>query len=425
MTTFWEYVDELASPDAEIRKRAVSRLRYTRSKAGMEATVRALDDQDPGVQSTAAFVLADRKGWVEAIPKLISVLKSSPSARTAVLFALSAMKATDATEDVIELLSSGDERTRGWAARALGNIGDPRAFQPLVQALKRAETPEDREPIWYAIGKIGCADKVRHLTHLMETPNWTVRPEDRRVLLEPPEKPARRLSPKEIAKMRADIAELASADAKARDRAITRLGRRRGQVMEFLAEATASPNIEIRFGALFALEWIGDRRAYPVILELTKDPVDDLRWWALDILGRIGGERAIPRLIEALYDEADVFGHSGAADGLVAVGKPAVPAIIRAMENGDDDTRMRASRVLYQIGDEQAIPHVAKLLKDPNPWVRIAGIESLEGLAEEKPEAIRQECIKLIEPTLEDLDEEVRKSAKYSIENIRNPDASG
>ena len=421
MNTVQECIEALASEDAEVRKRAVSRLRYTRSKAGVEAIIRALDDPEPKVQLMAGFVLSDRPSAVEAIPKLISLLKPPSRATAGALSALASMKAREAVDSIIELLDSDYGIS---AATSLGHIVDPRAFKPLVDALKKAESPENREPIWYAIGKIGCADKVRHLTHLMETSNWTIRPEDRRGMLQPPDKPERRLSPKEVTKIKGDIAELASADEKARDRATVRLGRRRGQVVELLAEASASPNIEIRFGALFALDRIGDPRAYPVILELTKDPVDDLRWWALDILGHIGGERAIPTLIEALHNEEDVFGHSGAADGLVAVGRPAVPAIIQAMENGNDDTRMRASRVLYSIGDEQAIPHVAKLLKDPNPWVRIASIEALEVLAEEKPETIKQGCIKLIEPALEDRDEEIRETASYSIETIRQ-DISG
>lgn len=326
--------------------------------------------------------------------------------------------------ECISLLSSEDQFERERAADALGDIGDPRAFKSLLKALKTAASPEKRWRIWYAIGAIGCAEKIRHLAHLMETPNWTDSPEDRRSIVERSKKPFRRLSTKEKAKINADIAELANADDAARWRAIVRLGRRRGRVVDLLAEATASPNVEMRFGALFALERIGDARSYPVILELTKDPEDHLRWWALHILGEVGGERAIPALIETLLEKEDQPDTWGAADGLVEVGEPAMPALIEAMETASDEKRAIASHALSQIGDERPIPHIAKLLNDRNPSVRMAGIESLEILAEEKSETVRQECIQLIESALADQHEDVRKTAEYSIETLRQTTSS-
>lgn len=408
---------EVKSPDPEVREKAVYGLRYTRSKAGREAIIRALDDPDPNVRRAALSVVRDQPGLAYAVPKLISMLKV-PSLAFGALRALSSMKDPSAIRPMAELLRSHSHCIRGLAARCLGWAGDSRAFKPLVAALKNAESAQDRMPIWSAIGRIGCADKVKHLSHLMEMANWSVRPEDRRAMLEPSDKPVRKLRPKEVAKINADIAELASADPAARDRAIVRLGRRRGQVVEFLAEASASPHIEARYGALFALGRVGDLRAYPVVLELAKDPIADLRWFALETLGRLWGERALPVLIEVLRTSEACEDLAGAGEGLEAVGKPAVPLVIEVLNTSSGDLRMRAATILREIGDERAIPHIAKLLDDPDPDMRIAGQEEIAIMGEDQVSKLGPTCLKLVERMLHDSDEKVRENARHWFDDL-------
>lgn len=284
-------------------------------------------------------------------------------------------------------------------------------FALIIDELRDAEPGPEREDIWYSLGDMGLAEEVRHLSYLMETENWTVKPEDRRALLEPADKPLRKLPPKEIEKIKADIAELANADLRAAWRAASRLGRRRGMVVDYIAEAAASPNEAVRYIIVHVLRRIDDPRTYPVILELTKDPVQDTRWWALETLGMVGKERAIPVLVAALDKSGEDF--DGAVDGLKAVGKPAIPAIIDVLQTGTKEARIGAAWALSRIGDVSAIEPLSKLLADPDYEIRITDIESIAQMGEDHPETLGMECLELIRGMLGDSDERVRDNANY------------
>jgi HEAT repeat protein len=230
-------------------------------------------------------------------------------------------------------------------------------------------------------------------------------------MLEPPAKPVRKLPQKEIDKIKADIEELGSADMETAERAKSRLGRRRGQVVEFLAEATASPSIVVRHLALHTLERIGDPRTFPIFVDMAHEQMPDMRWCALEALGKVGRERAIPYLIDVLKnaDEGSTE-HEGAYRGIVAIGEPAVPAVLELLKNGE---RSWAPHLLAWIGSEAAFEPLSEMLDDPDPDIRIEGVELLARMAEDHPEKLGSRCLALIERALEDTEEKVRNNATY------------
>jgi HEAT repeat protein len=146
--------------------------------------------------------------------------------------------------------------------------------------------------------------------------------------------------------------------------------------------------------------------------------IPDMRWCALEALGKVGKERAIPYLIDVLRKpDADGAKHEGAFRGILAIGEPAVPAVLELMKIGD---RTRVPYLLAQIGGEAAVSPLAELLDDLDPDVRIAGIESLASLAEDHPEKLGSGCLALIEHALEDTEEKVRDNATYWCNEIRS-----
>ena len=66
-----------------------------------------------------------------------------------------------------------------------------------------------------------------------------------------------------------------------------------------------------------------------------------------------------------------------ARECLVLIGKPAVPDLIEAIENDDEDIRWEAAKALGQIKDPTAAPALAKALNDKNFGVRWLAAEGL------------------------------------------------
>lgn len=418
--TFRQRMNDLHSSDIYAKRRALWSFRNTRSEAAIQAIIDALDD--PDVASTAAKALSGHKKSIRAVPKLILLLNAADSlTRSRAARALGVMRDHRALEPLAALLSDPDKGVKLEAAKALGHMGDRRAIQPMIDAIGECEPGSlDPELIWRELGSMGFADDVRHLSHLLHSKDWAVRPEDRLALLEPPARPMRRLPPEQIEKVRADIAELASPDEKAAYRAMSRLGRRRGLVVEFLAEATAGPNSMVRHLALHALELVGDPRAGPVVLAMADDPIRDTWWCAYEILGKLWKERAILILTDVLRDQdSESAKVDGAWRGLIEIGSPAVPAVVRVMETAWLGARQTAAFVLGRIGDEAAVGPLAQLLAAADPDLRESGIESLSQLGQDNPQSFGPRCLALIEPLVVDPDEDVRRIATSEVDELR------
>jgi HEAT repeat protein len=72
-----------------------------------------------------------------------------------------------AVDPLIYALQDEDEESdvRSGAARALGEIGDPRAVDPLVEALQDEDENVRLRAAW-ALGEIGDARAIEPLTHM-------------------------------------------------------------------------------------------------------------------------------------------------------------------------------------------------------------------------------------------------------------------
>ncbi len=146
------------------------------------------------------------------------------------------------------------------------------------------------------------------------------------------------------------------------------------------------------------------------LLQLAQAEDPDLRWWAVRALAEICDPRVPPRLHAALHDPDPAVRQAAAlglrlqptpdavedliallagedrllarlaADALIAIGPPAVPALIQAIETGHPHGRVPAARALAAIGDTRAIPTLFALLDDPSPLATAYAEEGLERL---------------------------------------------
>ena len=89
-----------------------------------------------------------------------------------------------------------------------------------------------------------------------------------------------------------------------------------------------------------------------------------------------------------------------AHESLVAIGKPAVPALIEALMSPNDSVRWEAAKALRDICDPAAAPALVKVLEDDNfgaRWLAADGLIAMgrDGLApllkalEQRPDSIR------------------------------------
>jgi len=93
------------------------------------------------------------------------------------------------------------------------------------------------------------------------------------------------------------------------------------------------------------------------------------------VLGKLGDPKAVDPLIKKLSAK-DKYMATAAAYALGKIGKPAVPALVKATKNKNSRVRKFSTHALGQIkGDRYAI--LAELSRDPDPAVRFRAFRAL------------------------------------------------
>jgi HEAT repeat protein len=133
------------------------------------------------------------------------------------------------------------------------------------------------------------------------------------------------------------------------------------------------------------------------------------RGQAAERLGRLRSEKAIPLLIEAFARNVDEILY---ANALSDIGRPALPAILKALKDPND--KIRAGACLSLIASEREVredvlPEILAALKDGSVYVRYYAVVAIESLGEPGKAAIPS-----LEAALED-DPMVAHRARYAL----------
>jgi HEAT repeat protein len=131
----------------------------------------------------------------------------------------------------------------------------------------------------------------------------------------------------------------------------------------------------IRWKAAEALGKIG-APAVPALIGALKNPDEDIRWKAAIVLGEIGDARAIGPLVDLLGDE-DRFVRSRTAYALGMIGPPAVIDLRNALVDAGVQKRRAAAAALGTIPDPAAVDALLQGLDDPSDEVRQEVIAAL------------------------------------------------
>jgi HEAT repeat protein len=143
-------------------------------KGGLESMVKALrNSTDPQVRQYAAYLLGEAKN-PRAIQPLIEALADfDKSVREQATFALSSIGKA-AVEPLAAAMKEPKWETRYRAAEALGKIADEKAVKPLIAALK-----DNRDHVRYMAAKglreLGDSDALEPMVILLKDENKYVR----------------------------------------------------------------------------------------------------------------------------------------------------------------------------------------------------------------------------------------------------------
>ncbi len=287
-------------------------------------------------------------------------------------------------EGLILALKNEDYLVRKDAAIALKRIGDERAVEALIEALKYENWEDDytvliavREHAAEALGIIGDKKAVNPLIEALKDVDEDVR-------------------------WKAAVALGNIGDPSA---------------VEPMIDCLNDDNWNVRKNIAIALGKIGDDRAFNSLLKTMDDKDWHVRKYAAAAIGKIGNEMAIDPLVKALNDEDnDVRWKSIIALG--EIGKPAVIPLLKAFKDEDWEVRGRAAEVLGKIGDERAVEPLIRALnnkrdKNHNKYVRGRIIEALGKIGDERA----------VEPLINALDDQyiyVRLKASNALERIKS-----
>ncbi|HEY9615869.1 MAG TPA: HEAT repeat domain-containing protein [Microcoleaceae cyanobacterium] len=168
----------LESPELGDRLRAVNQIRQLDPTIGFELIQIAINDRNPRVRYSGISQLASlgHQDPAQTITLLRTGMQDSePDVQAAAADSIGALRLTDAFDDLEQLYHRSNE----WIVKfsiiaALGELGDPRAFNLLQEALQSGNELVQIVAIG-SLGELGDARAVSLLVPLVDTPDWQIR----------------------------------------------------------------------------------------------------------------------------------------------------------------------------------------------------------------------------------------------------------
>jgi HEAT repeat protein len=156
-----------------VRENAAEALGVLRDRKAVEPLIDALNDKDEEVRWKACWALGNI-GDKKAVEPLISLLNDERwSVRRYAASALGKIGDSQAVESLIYTLNDDEWHVRKYAADALGNIGDEKAVDSLVDALSDGDN-DVRWKAVIALGKMRSA-AVEPLIEAFGNEDWRIR----------------------------------------------------------------------------------------------------------------------------------------------------------------------------------------------------------------------------------------------------------
>lgn len=170
---------------------------------------------------------------------------------------------------------------------------------------------------------------------------------------------------------------IAAGDDARTEEAALALGHLGNEVLPPLRDLLADADPDRRWWATRVLAAVATPAARQLLVTALADPHPDVRACAAQGLGELHAMEAVDGLVRCLADPSP-FVSRIAAHSLARIGRPAVPALITTLQEGETLARAGAARALSVIQPEEAILALCAALDDPSAIVTYYAEEALE-----------------------------------------------
>lgn len=354
--------------------------------------------KDANIRRAAASVLGAMKD-PRAIQPLAEALNDlAYGVRVTAVKSLAAIDDTRVVEPLIQALGDDHNDVRYAATESLVTIGQP-AVDPLIQALKDQSRMirETAAYLLFTLRMLGITDAERAESNLI-----------------------------------AALRDQYSGVRKAAAVALCAIGS--AQAVGPLIQMLQSPSAELRVAAAKALGFIGGEQGTEALIMALKDKNTEVRKAIARALGTNGGEQAVAPLVQTLTDhEKEVRG--AAKDALKEIGNPAVPRLEKALRK-DGLVQKAAADILEALAwepkdaQQEAYYCIAKNDWDRCVQIGVPAVEPLIGVLKDSSYRKRRDAVKalgmihdervekVLIGALKDVDAEVRVAAVDALRGI-------
>ncbi|WP_292521130.1 HEAT repeat domain-containing protein [Methanoculleus sp.] len=358
-----------------------------------QGLIEALDNEDRRSRAGAARALSAL--GISILPDFLKALENAGPASRVRMAEAFVSTGTSSIPLLLALIVQASPPLQASLGRAIAETGDE-IFEALLPSLQN-EQPAIRSAAVIALRGTG-RKAVPYLARMLRDSNRSVRKEAASALA------ALRWVPDDLAEkvqyyyLLEDWSELAKLQ---------------GAAVPALLKALGSKEPRIRSESARTLGKIRDPRAVPALIRAADDPQMDVRVRVIEALGEIGDDRAKPPLVRALndpqhpvrmeaawaLDRLDWIPHSDLERAefliareqwseLVRMGKPAIPALIRALKVEYSGVRTGACEALRQLG-EPAFDALNMAMHSENAAAREQAGVALEYIRARQKESIR------------------------------------
>jgi len=174
------------------------------------------------------------------------------------------------------------------------------------------------------------------------------------------------------------LADLTNGDESRAEAAASELAQLGDSAFFALRALLESSDADQRWWAVRTLAQIPDADA-GLFLAALNDSSGEVRQAAALALAAHPLEEAGPQLVRALNDADSMVGVLS-ANALIAIGKPAVPILLEALESASQSARIHMMRALAEMRDHRAIPAMMKAMESDSAMLNYWANEGLERL---------------------------------------------
>jgi HEAT repeat protein len=390
MTADPEIIEQARSTDPDARQKAAALVSQTTDDRNLPLMFELLGDKDWRVRKTIVdgFV---RDARPNVIVGLIDALADPENAgkRNSSTEALIRIGDPSIAPILERLHTEGDIDVRLSLVNLIGDLRSREGFDMLVQLLEHETDINVASSIVSSLGKYREASALPHLMRALRTREdlWLKfhviealgeigdRAALPAILPLYAEKSLRKPVLEAIGKI-ADVGtvnfllRIIAEEEKLNLTALRSLVRIAEASKPRIVEEAERQLIQTRFRESFPREKIA-----PLIDHLHTTPKREVKGFILKFLGWSGDQNALPVVLQYLeHPETSEV----AAQALIDFGPTAIPAILTALQNEEEDeTVALLLRVVNVVGGREAIPSILQFLDHDNPMIRRLAIETL------------------------------------------------